>query len=114
MFSIGDRYGDDIGQGNDRMPCVSRKLRTRNAVLHNLVGMECSVAIRHNPWTYGKAWKSYMPFSMTLSNPLIPHDSGWISISAAGDITERSSTLSVDNDSTCIEFLHLLFAVIQG
>ncbi|GFV92799.1 hypothetical protein TNCV_1346501 [Trichonephila clavipes] len=40
MFSRGNRSGDRASQGNNRIPCVQRKLRTgvQDVVLHYLVG----------------------------------------------------------------------------
>ena len=43
--------------------------------------------------SHGRALRSILPFSMTVSNPLIlhSHDSGWMSTSVTGDIRERYS-----------------------
>ena len=48
--------------------------------------------------------RSDLAFSMTLSNSLIlySNDSGWMSISATGDITEQLSTLSIASDPAYI------------
>ncbi|KAF8763212.1 hypothetical protein HNY73_021416 [Argiope bruennichi] len=42
MFSMGNRFRDLTGQGNNRIPCVSREVKARRAIrlvaLHYLVG----------------------------------------------------------------------------
>ena len=57
--------------------------------------------------------RSCMPFSMTLSSPLIIYfyGSGWMLTIVEGDITERKSTFLIRNYSASTEFQHSLLSI---